>query len=270
MELLRNLSEQIDTQFSLHFPIKSYITGVARFLVVISFIEDSSRIVLQWSEQLHYLRNQRGLSSTVGQIFLGLNVLTMLAGSFLVITKRHTKIAVGGLFAAVISQIIGYGLFLEFQFFLRNISILGGLLMLLAEGLNKPKSTFPGLLAPYHFDPSRYFQLSGRILLIILFLYLVFPQQITPVSLTFSAMGIISSFMIVVGFKVKFSAVLLVLFLTAFNVVMNNWWSVHHNHPARDYLRYDFFQVLSIVGGLILLINLGPGTLSVDEKKKNF
>ncbi|KAK9718994.1 ER-derived vesicles protein erv29 [Basidiobolus ranarum] len=270
MELLRHISEQINYQYNYLFPSKSYTTGVARLLVVISFIEDSSRIIFQWSEQLNYLRNQRGLSSTVSQIFLGLNVSIMLAGSFLAITKKHTKIAVGGLFTAVISQIVGYGLFLEFQFFLRNISILGGLLMLLAEGLTKPKSNFPGLLAPYHFDPSRYFQLAGRILLIMLSLYLVFPQQVTPMSLTLSAMGVISSFMIVVGFKVKFSAVLLALFLTAFNFLMNNWWSVNHNHPARDYLRYDFFQVLSIVGGLLLLVNLGPGSLSMDGKEKQF
>ncbi|ORY06606.1 SURF4-domain-containing protein [Basidiobolus meristosporus CBS 931.73] len=250
--------------------MKSYIPSVARFLVVVSFIEDSSRILSQWTEQLHYLQYQRGISPQIGHAFLLLNVLIMLSGSFLAITKKHMKIAIGGLFLAVISQVIGYGLFLEFQFFLRNISILGGLLMLLAEGLNKPKSCFPGLLAPYHVDPRRYLQLSGRVLLIVLFLYMVFPQDATPLNLTLAAVGIISSLMIVVGFKVKFSAVLMAFSLTIFNIVKNNWWTIHHNHPARDYLRYDFFQVLSIVGGLLLLVNVGPGTLSLDGKEKKF
>lgn len=42
------------------------------------------------------------------------------------------------------------------------------------------------------------------------------------------------------GFKAKWTASLLVLILSVFNVFMNNWWSVHASHPQRDFLKFVF------------------------------
>lgn len=52
------------------------------------------------------------------------------------------------------------------------------------------------------------------------------------------------------------------------NMFTNAFWAV----PAWqvDYVKYDFFQTLSVVGGLLMIVNLGAGQLSVDEKKKEF
>lgn len=83
--------------------------------------------------------------------------------------------------------------------------------------------------------------------------------------------------MVVLGFKTKYAAAVLITFMSIGNLVLNNWWSLHHTEHERDFIKYDFFQVLSIMGGFLLLVNLGPGSiyfnlggLSVDEKKKEF
>jgi hypothetical protein len=37
----------------------SYLPAIGRFLIVVTFIEDSLRIITQWSDQLVYLREYR-------------------------------------------------------------------------------------------------------------------------------------------------------------------------------------------------------------------
>ena len=74
-----------------------------------------------------------------------------------------------------------------------------------------------------------------------------------------SLIGLAACIMVAVGYKAKLSALFLVVFLSIINLFMNNFWSVHSAHPQRDFLRYDFFQTLSIVGGLMLLVNMGAG-----------
>ena len=76
--------------------------------------------------------------------------------------------------------------------------------------------------------------------------------------------------MVAVGFKARYSAMLLVAILCVANIFMNQWWKHGHGSAERDFLRYDFFQTLSIIGGFMLLLNSGPGDLSFDKRRKEF
>jgi len=194
----------------------------------------------------------------------------MLVGSGAVISRRYTEFAVPGLFAVVVIQGFGYGLIFDLNFFLRNLSVVGGLIMVFSDAITSKSRNFAGLPSLTENDRRKYFQLVGRVLLIFLFLGFVIQGQWTFSRVLVSILGLIACGMIAVGFKAKWSAAFLVLILSVFNVVINNWWGVHTHHPQRDFLKYDFFQTLSIVGGLLLLVNMGPGGLSVDEKKKVF
>ncbi|MCJ1446554.1 MAG: hypothetical protein MMC23_007059 [Stictis urceolatum] len=192
----------------------------------------------------------------------------MIACSTLVIARRHTEYAVGGLLGVVITQALGYGLIFDLNFFLRNLSVMGGLLMVLSDSWVRKKFAPAGLPQIDEKDRKMYVQLAGRVLLIFLFIGFVFAGEWSFSRVLVSALGFIACVMVVVGFKAKFSAIMLVVILSIFNLVVNNFWTLHEYHQHRDFAKYDFFQTLSIVGGLLLLVNMGPGQFSVDEKKK--
>lgn len=170
----------------------------------------------------------------LAEMFLITNVVVMLIGSTLAIAKKRTEIAVAGLGGVIISQWIGYGLVFDGNFFLRNLSVAGGLLMLLADFYSgQKKKLFAGLPSINETDKSTYLQLFGRILLVFLFLTFVFSGEFSILRLVVSVVGLIGCVMVVIGFKAKYTAWILVAILCISNVLLNNWWSLHHLHPRR-------------------------------------
>ncbi|GAB7361134.1 hypothetical protein MBLNU230_g1168t1 [Neophaeotheca triangularis] len=249
-------------------PIKPYLPAIGRFLIVVTFLEDALRIITQWGDQLVYLHDYRGMPSGMNHVFLLFNVAIMFIASLLVIIRRHTVYAVGGLGFVVFLQAVGYGLIFDLNFFLRNLSVMGGLLMVLSDSWVRKKFAPAGLPSMDEKDRKMYFQLAGRVLLIFLFVGFVFAGDWGFWRLVVIGIGAVACVMVVVGFKAKWSAVILVMILSIFNILVNNFWTLHPHHPHKDFAKYDFFQILSIVGGLLLLVNMGPGQFSVDEKKK--
>jgi uncharacterized membrane protein YphA (DoxX/SURF4 family) len=214
-------------------PLKPYIPGVARFLLVATFFEDSVRIMTQWSDQVVYLSRHQGMPVWFAGFFLIVNVCLMLAGSTMAVLRKFTTIAVGMLATVIVMQTFGYGLIFHLDFFFRNLSVVGGLLLLLAESMAKKKDLFAGLPQMSETDKSHYLQLAGRVLLVMLFLSFLLAGDMSYVRITMSLIGFGVALMVVVGFKAKYSALFLVLVLSIANVFLNNWWSLHHNHPDR-------------------------------------
>ncbi|KAI0391981.1 SURF4 family-domain-containing protein [Xylariaceae sp. FL0594] len=249
-------------------PVKPYLPAIGRFLIVVTFLEDALRIITQWSDQLVYLNSYRHIPSGLTHLFLIVNVIAMVSCSTLVIIRKHSDYAVAGLCGVVVAQALGYGLIFDLNFFLRNLSVIGGLVMVLSDSWVRKTKAFAGLPTLDEKDRKMYFQLAGRVLLIFLFIGFVFSGEWSVGRIIVSAIGAVACIMVVVGFKAKFSATLLVVILSVFNILVNNFWTLHEHHPHKDFAKYDFFQILSIVGGLLLLVNSGPGQFSIDEKKK--
>ena len=165
----------------------------------------------------------------------------------MVIFRKQSDAAVAGLIGVVVTQALGYGLIFDLNFFLRNLSVMGGLLMVLSDSWVRKRFAPAGLPQLEEKDRKMYFQLAGRVLLIFLFIGFVFAGEWSVGRVAVSVIGFIACVMVVVGFKAKFSAVMLVLILSVFNVLVNNFWTLHERHPHKDFAKYDFFQILSIV-----------------------
>ncbi|KAI8637631.1 SURF4 family-domain-containing protein [Parasitella parasitica] len=251
-------------------PLKPYIPAMSRLLIVATFLEDSMRIMMQWEDQRTFMEQSRHFPYGLSHIFLGLNVIVMLASSFGIVAKKQQTYAVYGLMGVIIAQAFGYGLIFDMSFFLRNLSVMGGLMMVLSETMVKRKQMFAALPQISETNRRMYLQLAGRILLIFLFIGSAFHGDWSLMRIAVSLLGLTACVMVAVGFKAKWSAMFLVLFLSVLNVFVNNFWSVQHSYYKRDFLRYDFFQSLSTVGGFLLLVSTGPGGLSYDEKKKEY
>jgi len=52
------------------------------------------------------------------------------------------------------------------------------------------------------------------------------------------------------------------------NFYFNAFWMA--NSYEVDFVRYDFFQTTSVVGGLLMVVALGPGGHSLDKAKKSY
>lgn len=164
----------------------------------------------------------RGLN----HLFLLVNVIAMVSCSTLVIIRKHSEYAVAGLLGVVVTQALGYGLIFDLNFFLRNLSVMGGLIMVLSDSWVRQKFAPAGLPQIDDKDRKMYFQLAGRVLLIFLFVGFVFAGEWSFGRVLVSCLGFVACVMVVVGFKAKWSAVMLVVILSIFNLLVNNFWTV--------------------------------------------
>jgi len=112
-------------------------------------------------------------------------------------------------------------------------------------------------------------QLSGRVLLVFMFLTLL-RFEISFLQLVQNVIGLALVILIAIGYKTKLACIVLSMWLSVINLYANAWWSYSFDDSMHDFLKYDFFQTLSVVGGLLLVVAIGPGGYSMDEHKKKW
>jgi putative oxidoreductase len=127
----------------------------------------------------------------------------------------------------------------------------------------------------------RYITLAGRVLYSAIFIVASFghfskqeigyaAQQGVPMAgLLVPASGLIAlagGLSILLGYRVRIGAWLLVLFLVPVTVMMHNFWAVKDPMMAQMQMAM-FLKNVSMLGGALLISQFGAGPLSLDARR---
>ncbi|XP_053988250.1 surfeit locus protein 4 homolog [Hylaeus anthracinus] len=248
---------------------KHILPTLARLCLIATFLEDGLRMWFQWSEQKEFIANSWNCGTFLATTFVLVNLVGQLGGCIMVIGRLKVSIACGILFFIVVLQTLAYNILWDITFLFRNLALIGALLLVLAESRVEGRSLFAGVPSLGDNKPKNMLQLAGRILLAFMFITLI-RFEVSLLQIMQDIIGSTFMVLVTIGYKTKLSALLLVLLLTTLNFYHNAWWSIPEYKALRDFLKYDFFQTLSVIGGLLMIVSLGPGGVSMDEHKKEW
>ncbi|CAF5119377.1 unnamed protein product [Rotaria sp. Silwood1] len=248
---------------------KYILPHLARLCLISTFIEDGMRMWMQWGQQRDYIKNTWHVGWFLGTLFVIINMFGQLIPCGMILIRKKTDIACGILFFIIAFQAMAYQVIWELRFLLRSLSLVGGLMLLMVENRKEARSLFAGVPTIHNNAPKNYMQLAGRMLLVIMFLTIV-RYELSFTSIIQNLIGGISMLFVAIGFKTKLSALFLVAYLTVVNFYSNCFWLVPNHRALHDFLKYDFFQTMSVIGGLLYVVALGPGGVSLDARKKEW
>lgn len=249
---------------------RNVLPRAARLCLIASFLEDGIRMFLQWDEQREYVEESWGCGKLLATLFVLVNLFGQLGGCGMVMARCKTNIAVAMLIVIVVLQILAYSIVFHPKFLMLKLALIGALLLVLAEArIERRRSLFAGLPSMGDNKPRVFMQLAGRVLLAFMFTSLL-RFELSVWQVIQDTGGSILMLLVVLGYKTKLSSLVLVALLTVLNLCHNAWWSIAANVPRRDFLKYNFFQTLSVIGGLLMIVTLGPGRVSMDAYKKKW
>ena len=249
---------------------KYILPTLARLCLIATFLEDGMRMWFQWSEQREFMDSTWSCGTFLATTFVLVNLIGQLGGCVMVIGRWKVSYACGILFFIVVLQTLAYNILWDITFLFRNLALIGALLLVLAESRVEGRSLFAGVPSLGDNKPKKSATVSWQNFIGIHVLPRLIRFEISFLQIMQDILGSILMVLVTIGYKTKLSALLLVLLLSALNLYHNAWWAIPEYKALRDFLKYDFFQTLSVIGGLLMIVSLGPGGVSMDEHKKEW
>jgi uncharacterized membrane protein YphA (DoxX/SURF4 family) len=263
-EFLRKLDD-IEDQVLRHG--KHILPTIARLCLIATFLEDGVRMLVQWSEQCEYMDITWGCGKILCTIFVLFNLIGELGGCVMIMGRFRVTFACGVLFFIVVLQTSAYRVLGDLKITIRNFALIGALLLVLAESRLERKSLLAGLPSGGYKKTRDYLQLFGRGFVSFMFITLL-RSDLCFAKILQDTLSSTLMVLVIIGYKTQLSALTLVVLLGALNFYHNAWWNISSYEPHRDMLKYDFFQTLSVIGGLLMIVVVGPGGVLMDKQKK--
>lgn len=256
------------------------IRPFARLFLLCTFIEDAFRMAFQWDVQATHVSSEWQAEPWVGNSFVAFNLAfqvfpcaILLLNGAVDVPKGLIQVCIAILIIVVLAQSVAYHVLWNLEFFLRNLAVIGALCLVGAEACDPEpqKGGILGKAAAIKTDEdedevSDILRLSGRVMIALMFLTLIKFDTAQRIALECIAAVLLS--LVVVGYKTKLSAVTLFIFLFIENAYLNDFFFHDPSENLYDFKKFNFFQCLTVIGGLLMLVVLGPGAVSFDGEEK--
>lgn len=257
--------------------VNPYLPVIVRVLLVSTFLEDGLRVMQELDHQISFLSNQYYFPPALAGLMLFGNIAVSLVGVVLVLAQKriargaYETLAAYLLIGCVLYQQALYGRHSPIGsgnvgFLVRNLCLSGSLLLISCQArMAEGRSALPLGILDSGTDKKTtvaYMQLASRILLVLLAIEFVSTLGVVGTILTVPVICAVLA-----GYRLEISGTVLLGLYFVHNILNSAFWTASSSSYVSQIMQYEFFQTLSIMGGLLLLIITGPGSLSVDEMR---
>lgn len=267
--LIDALTRRVNTKRWVH-----RLEMLGRLALCATFLDDALRALSAPRRQMRLLARSFGVgdaASALGGAVLAGSTVLQLAGTALLLSRRREPLGCRLLIGWACAQPLLYGATRQAQLVATSVSVVGGLLLVMAEHSRRAQAT-----------PLPRAQLAGRVCATGVLLHGAFAPLVARVrsghsaddSLLQTAADVLVAvgasllcLLVICGFKSRWSAAALVVCLASANLWLHPFWALSSSLHADlvDGSRFCYFHTLSAVGALLLLVLYGPGRASIDE-----
>lgn len=226
-------------------------------------------------EQSEHIAETWGCGRTVGYLFVGFNLVLQLGPCAAILARNSAgrsarepvvRFGVAALLTVLAVQVAAYSMLWSFEFVLRNVAVAGALVLVYAETAIEQRSSYAGLPSTgTQRSRADWLILFGRLFCTFMFGTMLRFDSVGRAGIELLGLGLMAC--VAVGYSAKLASVALFSLLAIENLVCNAFFLERWGSDVRDFKKYDFFQTLSVMGGLLLIVAYGPGGVSLDERK---